>query len=264
MTRETHRLWIDFGRQVRDARLARRISIRDLASRAGVSASTLYRIEAGQLASTEAADQIAAALGRRAELHLVDPRRREQRPNLGADPVHSLMGEFEARHFRPFVDGMSLDEPYQHYQFAGRADFVAWRLSPITALLHIENRTRFPDFQEMAGSFNAKRAYLGQALAQRLGIDKWQTETHVIAALWSAEVLHALRLRTESFKTLAGDQGNFEVWLAGARTTRSSVEMVVLDPLASGRQRAWIGLDDALKTRPRHSGYAELAGSITT
>jgi hypothetical protein len=40
-----------------------------------------------------------------------------------------LMGEFEARHFRPIVDGVGLDEPYQHYQFAGRADFVAWRLS---------------------------------------------------------------------------------------------------------------------------------------
>ena len=116
----------------------------------------------------------------------------------------------------------------------------------------------------MAGSFNAKRAYLGPAIAQRLGVKTWQTETHVIAALWSAEVLHALRLRTESLKTLAGDQGNFEAWWAGARTTRSSVEMVVLDPLASGRQRAWIGLDDALKTRPRHTGYAELARSITT
>jgi transcriptional regulator with XRE-family HTH domain len=263
MTRERHRLWIDFGRDVRDVRLARRMSIRDLATRAGVSASTLYRIEAGELASTDAADQIASALGRRAELHLIDPRRRDQRPNLSADPVHSLMGEFEARHFRSIVDGMGIDEPYQHFQFSGRADFVAWRLSPTTALLHIENRTRFPDFQEMAGAFNAKRAYLGPAIAERLGVRKWQTQTHVIAALWSAEVLHALRLRAESFQALCpGDAQVFGDWWAGGPPSKSGVALVVLDPLATARERAWVGLDDAKRVRPRHAGYAEAARKI--
>jgi hypothetical protein len=37
----------------------------------------------------------------------------------------------------------------------------------------IENRTRFPDFGETAGAFNAKRAYLGAALAERVGISRW-------------------------------------------------------------------------------------------
>ncbi len=223
----------------------------------------VYRVEAGQEASTQTATKIAGALGRRAELHLVDPRRRDQRPSLAADPVHSLMGEFETRHFRPIVTGLGLDEPYQHFQFAGRADFVAWRLESAGAhLLHIENRTRFPDFQEMAGSFNAKRAYLGQALAERLGVKRWATETHVIAALWSAEVLHAIRLRTESFRSLGKGAGSFAEWWSGEVPFTGGSEVVVMDPLAEGRQRAWIALDDALTVRPRHSGYADLARKI--
>ena len=220
----------------------------------------LYRVEAGEIASTETATRIATALGRRAELQLVDPRKRDQRPNLAADPVHSLMGEFEGRHFRTLGIPTGLDEPYQHFQFAGRADFVAWRLDE-AALLHIENRTRFPDFQEMAGSFNAKRAYLGNALANRLGIQRWRTETHVIAALWSAEVLHALRLRTDSFKSLCPDSAEaFLGWWQGRElTSGSSTTFVVLDPLATARQRPWIGMEQALTGRPRHRGYADVA-----
>src|SRR5688572_10459638 len=78
--------------------------------------------------------------------------------HVGAIPVHSAMTEFEAAHFRPFGVHLGTDEPYQHYQFAGRGDLVAWD-DPGGSFLHIENRTRFPDIQEIAGSFNAKRAY---------------------------------------------------------------------------------------------------------
>ncbi len=79
------------------------------------------------------------------------------------------MGEFEAIRLRHFGRAVSLDEPYQHFQFAGRADLVAWDLDA-RALLHLENRTRFPNFQDMAGTFNSKRAYLGGVLADRVGI----------------------------------------------------------------------------------------------
>jgi hypothetical protein len=44
----------------------------------------------------------------------------------------------------------------QFYQFAGRADVVAWNVEE-RALLHIEIRTRFPDLQEMAGSTSVSR-----------------------------------------------------------------------------------------------------------
>ena len=158
-----------------------------------------------------------------------------------------------------------MDEPYQHFQYAGRADLIAWDLEA-AALLHIENRTRFPDLQEVAGSFNAKKAYLGDALAKRLGIRYWRSQTHVVAGLWSAEVLHALRQRAESFRSICPDAPSaFEAWWAGRPPASGKTStLVVLDPLASGRQRLLIGLDEALAgARPRHRGYADAATKLT-
>ncbi len=253
--------------EVREARIARGWSVRELASRAGLSAGFLYMVEAGTSGSEEAAARVATALGRRAELHLTDPRRRgEERRNLAADPIHSAMGELEAGHLRPFGFSVGIDEPYQHYQFAGRADVVAWHLEN-AALLHIENRTRFPDFQEMAGAFNGKRAYLAASLGERVGVQRWRSQTHVIAALWSSEVLHALRLRQESFRALCPDPTDagsaFSAWWSGTPPIAGATSLlIVLDPLAQGRQRPFIGLDEALTARPRHRGYAEVAAKL--
>lgn len=260
MSAVSDRLWVSFGAQVREARIDRRWTIRDLARRAGVSAGMAYRVESGATASTDTAQRLATALGRRAELQLVDPRRREIHANRTVDVVHSAMGELEAAHLRRLSFPVGIDEPYQHYQFAGRADAVAWDLDR-AALLHIENRTRFPDVQETAGSFNAKRAYLGASLADRLGIRRWSSETHVIAALWSAEVLHVLRLREQSFRAICPDPADaFADWWLGTPPVTGAVSaFVVLDPLAAGRQRPFIGLDAAILARPRHRGYADVA-----
>ncbi len=262
MPSRSARLWIEFGLEVRDARRARKWTIRDLAAQAAVSVGMVHRVESGEPASTETATKLATALGRRAELHLVDPRKQDKRPSLSGDPVHSAMGEFEAKHLRGLGLPVGIDEPYQHYQFAGRADLVAWRIDD-AALLHIENRTRFPDFQDMAGAYNAKRAYLGPALAARLGVTRWRSETHVIAALWSTEVVGALRMRCESFMSVCPDGPEaFEGWWAGqpppARAVTST--LIVLDPMAAGRQTQWVGLDAAVRGgRARHRGYADAA-----
>src|SRR5262245_1932785 len=93
------RLWVSFGIRLRDARLSRKWRVEDLAQRAGVSRSIAYAAEMGKQISSESAVRLAAALGLRVELQLIDPRRRDQRPSLSADPVHSFMGEFEAAHF---------------------------------------------------------------------------------------------------------------------------------------------------------------------
>lgn len=207
---------------------------------------------------------MARALGLRFEATLVDPRRRESRPDLGMDLVHSAMGEQEARHLRGLGFPVGIDEPYQHYQFAGRADLVAWDLDR-RALLHVENRTRFPDLQEIAGSYNAKRAYLAAALGRRVGVRRWASETHVLAGLWSSEVLHVLRLRTETFRALCPDGLRaVEGWWSGKppESGTSSV-LIVLDPLARGRQRRLVGLDEALTARPRFSGYADAARRLS-
>lgn len=253
------RLWVGFGAQVREVRLARRWTIRDLALRAGVSTGMVYRVESGAPASTKTAEHLATALGRRVELQLVDPRRRADGQARQADLVHSAMGELEAGHMRRLGYPVGIDEPYQHFQFAGRADIVAWD-AVRAALLHIENRTRFPDFQDMAGSFNSKRAYLGRTLAERLGIRRWASETHVIVALWSSEVLHALRIRRESFRSLCPASADAFVGWWGGDPPRSGIgsSLVVLDPVSAGRQRPFVGLEEAMTVRPRHRGYAEV------
>ena len=256
-------LWLAFGLQVREARRARHWSIKELATRSDLSPAFVYAIEGGRSGSAEAAARIAASLGRRAELELVDPRKREGRASLSADSVHSAMGELEAAHLARLGFRVGIDEPYQHYQFAGRADLVAWDVDA-RALLHIENRTRFPDFQEMAGAFNAKREYLADSLATRAGVTTWQSQAHVIAALWSSEVLHVLRLRTASFRALCPDPAQaFEAWWKGSppRVGASST-LIVLDPAAAGRQRTWITSDDAMGARARHRGYSDAAATL--
>jgi transcriptional regulator with XRE-family HTH domain len=255
------RVWIEMGLAIRQARVGRHWSVRRLAAKAKVSPEVLYRIERGQPTSLEAVARAAGALGVRPEIDLVDPRRRgDARRDLSADAVHSAMGELEARHLHTFGIPTGVDEPYQHFHFAGRADVVAWNVAA-RALLHIENRTRFPDFQDMAGAFNAKKAYLAQQLGARVGIGRWRSQTHVIAALWTSEVLHSIRMRRDSFRSLCPDATDaFAGWWRGEPPVAgTSAILIVFDPLAQGRQRQWIGLDDALTARPRHAGYAQVA-----
>lgn len=49
------RFWVGLGIELRDARLARKWTVRDLARRAGISAVLAYKVEAGRSTSTEAA-----------------------------------------------------------------------------------------------------------------------------------------------------------------------------------------------------------------
>lgn len=260
-----NRIWVNFGTSLRDARLARRWSTIQLATEAGVSRTVVFMAERGESVSVEAAVRLSSALGLRLDFELSDPRQRAPTAGRQADVVHAAMGELEAGHLRRFGFPLGLDEPYQHFQFAGRADLAAWDLET-RALLHIENRTRFPDFQDMAGSYNAKRSYLAETLGNRLGIRRWASQTHVITALWSAEVLHALRRHPESFRTLCPDAPEaFRSWWSGvAQHHRNTSTLVLLDPMASARQRPFIDLEEALDhaTRPRYRGYAEAAAAV--
>ncbi len=250
-------LAVELGAAAADARSSRGWSRQRLAREAGVSRSLVYLVERGEAASIEAYVRIASALRLEFDAKLVDPRRRSLAQRRDDDPVHAAMGEIEARILRGHGFDVALDEPYQHFQFAGRADLVAWDLDR-RALLHIENKTRLPNVQEIAGSFGAKRVYLGPVLAERLGVGRWRSETHVIVALWSAEVLHTVRLRHATFASICPDMPDALVaWLAGRppRAGRTAV-FVLLDPLATGWQRRWLGFDQARSARPRHRDYA--------
>jgi hypothetical protein len=206
---------------------------------------------------------LADALGLHIDLDMSSARRRASSSHRAVDPVHSAMGELEAAHLRPFGYRIAIDEPYQHFQFAGRADLLAWRDGG-AALLHIENRTRFTDLQTMAGSFNAKRAYLSSSVADRLTLGRLVCVTHVIAALWSSEILHVLRMRTETLRALCPDPLDaFDAWWSGRPpTTGVTSSLILLDPFAGPRQARYVGSGAALAARPRVRGYAEAARRV--
>lgn len=175
------------------------------------------------------------------------------------------MGEIEAAHLRGLGFEVRLDEPFQHYQFAGRGDLVAWSLEH-AALLHIENRTGFPNLQEAFGSFNAKRAYLGADLAGRVGVKRWRSETHVMAMLWSSEVLRTIKQHRASFESI-GRQGPeiLEIWWLGNPPLMGRHATAVLFDPIRGRRRGtsqWTGISDLGTIRPRHRGYADALTSL--
>jgi transcriptional regulator with XRE-family HTH domain len=258
------RLAMELGQQVRDERTRRRWTIAQLAARAGMSVAAVHRIEAGAASTLGGYARLGVALGLDARFALAHER--ASAAIRDADAVHAAMGEVEARRLRGHAYEVLLDEPYQHYQFAGRADLVA--VDRVRrALLHIENRTRFPDVQAFAGSFNAKRAYLAPELAARLRIPGgFVSETHVVVALWSAEVLHTLRLREATLRSTCPDPPDrFAAWWSGEPVPPGrSGSLVILDPVPGRRpsRRQWVGLEVASSIEPRYRGYADALAEL--
>ena len=258
--RELTRIGVELGAAIHEERRRRHLSLREVAGLADVALGTAQNAEAGRICSLETYARLADALRLRADFELLDPRRREPLTTRPVDPVHAAMGEVEAAHLRRLGLNVDLDEPYQHFQFSGRADVVAWSAER-RELLHIENKTRFPDLQDAFGSFNAKRSYLGAELADRAGIGRWRSETHVIAALWSAEVMHTIRMHQASFGCVCPDPAEaFDAWWreepppAGRQST-----LMLLDP-AEGRRRdrrQWLAMGELPGARPRYRDYAE-------
>jgi transcriptional regulator with XRE-family HTH domain len=261
------------GQQVRDERVRRGWNLRDLADRAGVAAATAQAVESSVVASLESYARLATALGLRPSLDLTDPRGQDRRhrprgartEHQAGDFVHAAMGEIEARALAGPFRTVAIDEPYQHYQFAGRADLLTWDLEN---LLHIENRTQFPNLQEAAGSYNAKRQYLARSIAERLDLGPrgWRSVTHVMACLWSSEVLHAIRLRRASFAALCPNPPDaLQDWLRGEPPAAGvSSCLVVLDPLVpfGSRRRTIAAVEEPPRLDPRHRGYADAADAL--
>jgi transcriptional regulator with XRE-family HTH domain len=254
------------GVLARDERLRRGWPLRVVAARAGLSISFVHAVEHGRPAGLAAYAAIAAALGLEPEFDLVDPRRRAKVVRR-EDPVHAAMGEALAQQLRMLGLEIALDDPFQHYQFAGRADLLAWSVER-RALLHVENRTRFPNIQEAFGSYNVKRRYLPALAADRLGLrGGWDVVTNVMVALWSSEILHDLRLHPSSFRAVCpGLVDPFATWWRGALPPVGGVtsSMVLFDPIGGGRsdRRRFVGLDQAGTVRGRYRGYADALEAI--
>jgi hypothetical protein len=241
------------------------MSIRALADLSSLSSTRVHDVETGEPASLETYVRLARALHLRPEFDLVDSRRREHVAPRAEDPVHAVMGEIEAAHFRGLGFSVGLDEPFQHFQFSGRADLVAWSIEP-AALLHIENRTRFPNLQEAFGSFNAKRAYLGGELAGRVRVSRWRRETHVMVALWSAETLHQLRLHRSSFESVCPDplDAFCDWWRGDTPAAGRRSNLVLFDPVVGHRRDRlrWASLSQLDAIRPRYRDYAEALAAL--
>jgi hypothetical protein len=228
-----------------------------------VHPSEVYRLEAGLVGSLGAYARVATALGLRLEVELVDPRQRVSATRF-EDVVHSAMGDVEAGRFAAHRFPTAIDEPFQHFQFAGRADVLAWSLEH-RSLLHIENRTRFPNLQDVAGSYNAKRSYLPPVIAERIGLNGgFRSVTHAMIGLWSTEVLHAVRIRTATFRALCPDSIDaFSAWWAGSPPSAGTTSTFVLfDPIAKARTRRFVDLDATLRVDARYRGYADAASAL--
>ena len=117
------RLAAHAGITIADARHRRQWTLRELADRADVSVATIHNVEHGAPASLQTYSAIAVALGLEPRLDLIDPRRRAP-TSRAEDPVHAAMGEAEARQLGGHGLQVAVDEPYQHFQFAGRADVL--------------------------------------------------------------------------------------------------------------------------------------------
>ncbi len=253
---------MSIGTALADERRRRSLTTRHLADRARLSPATVNNAEAGHRVSLDAYARLATAFGLPLEVVVCDPR--TNRSTARGDLVHAAMGEYEARLLGSLGYRVSIDHPYQHYQFAGRADVLAWS-AEARVLLHIENRTQFPNLQEAAGSFNAKRQYLAPVVARQVELPRFETQTHVMVGLWSAEVLRAVRTNAASFAALCPDGD--EAWTSLLRGDPvphgSTATLVLLDPFATGRQRAFLSFAEALAgARSRLRGYADAAARL--
>jgi len=245
------------GDAIRLARRRRRWTLLQLGHAAGLSRAAVGYVEQGRAASVDSYLRLAAALGLEATFALQPRHRKDRLPD--EDPVHAAIVEMLARHTRPLGHEVRIDEPYQHFQFAGRGDLVAIDHER-ASMLHIEVRTRLPNLGETAGSFNAKCQWLAAGLAPRVGLPRFRSETHILVLLWSSEVLHTLRLRADTLRALGPAGGSpFAGWWDGAGSLDGHHRgLIVLDPIDRGaRIRRWIDLDAALKARPRYQGYAD-------
>ncbi|MFN8519577.1 MAG: helix-turn-helix transcriptional regulator [Chloroflexota bacterium] len=263
-TGAARRLALRIGLSIHDERRRRGWSFRELASKAGLAASTVHAIENGAAASAETYIRLSSALGQEFQAGIVG-RAQPDHQRDGADLVHAAMGEAQAATLQRQGMPVRLDEPWQHYHFSGRADLISWNPA-WEALLHIENRTRYPDVQDSVGRFNAKRSYLATALWRALGFRRPPTtEVHVMVAIWSSEVLRVIRRDPATFRATCPDPPQAYLdWLSGIPPTRTRVTTFVLfDPFATGRRRRFLDLESALDgARARIHDYAEAAALL--
>lgn len=97
--REIARIAALFGDAVRNERRQRKVTLRALATASGLGRATIADVEAGRPATLDTYVRVASVLRLRADLRLVDPRRRDGAADRQRDVVHAAMGEAQVAHF---------------------------------------------------------------------------------------------------------------------------------------------------------------------
>jgi transcriptional regulator with XRE-family HTH domain len=251
---ELDRLCRRLGAAIRTSRQAHGWSTQQVAHAAGLSRSAVTRLESGKAGGLVTYQRIADVLGLRLTWELTS-----LATTLEAeDAVHAVMGEVQARRFATGTRRVLVDEPYQHFRFAGRGDLVVVDRGA-AAIHHSENKTRIVNVGELSGSFNAKCRWLSGDVAERNGIRRIRSETHTLVLLWSEEVLAVARSLGRTLRALGPDGADpFGAWWDGSPLAGVHRGLVVFDPIDRGTsQPQWVSLEDALDARPRYRGYAD-------
>lgn len=155
-----------FGAAIRFLRIRRGWRQVDLAERAGVSQSTVSRMERGHLATLtlEAIRRVAAALDLR-----VDVLGRWRAGDLDRllRASHSALHESVARHLEGRVRWRFASEvSFSNYADRGVIDLLAWH-EPTRSLLVIELKTEFVDMNELIGTLDRKQRNAAQIARER-------------------------------------------------------------------------------------------------
>lgn len=164
------------GRTIRVVRVQRRLRQEDLAQAAGVSQSTISRLELGELASVPLGTlrRVCAALDVRVTVQLRGQGAELDRL-LGAS--HSAMHEEVARLFERLPDWLPIAEvTFAIYGERGAIDILAWHAAT-RSLLVIELKTELVDVQETLGTLDRKVRLAARIAAERgwtpLSVSSW-------------------------------------------------------------------------------------------
>lgn len=156
-----------FGTIVRLLRQARGWRQEDLAKHAGVSRSSISRIERGQIGpqSIDSLRAVAAALDIRLDLV---PRWRGGELDRLLNRAHSALHESVARMFRDELPAWMLapEVSFAIYAERGVIDVLAWHPGR-RALLVIELKTDLVDMNELLGTLDRKRRLAPKIAAER-------------------------------------------------------------------------------------------------
>ncbi len=259
-----NRIAVRFGERIQNRREERRWTLAVLAKAARLSIGLVHKIDAGQPGSIDSYARLATALG----LDLFDSgdqSRGSDDTHRDQDPVHAAMGEVEAKHLRRLGYVVRMDEPYQHFRFAGRADSWpgTWGAAP-SCISRTERASRTSRTRSAVTTESARTSVAcwpsvsgspkGGAARRMRSSRSGHPRSFEACACASNRSWPSVR--TMSRSSPHGGQANPA---AGRHTT-----LVILDPVDFGRrdQASFIGLADLGRAEPRYTGYAEAVATL--